>query len=463
MAEIVDKIFTVSGISKTGAMLTRAPYNRLLLPALEDIYWATADILNNYFEAGVVGAKTLNAPVLFATVPYDQEDTDPKNGYDPTTNYDYTVQEGFTGIFRAGMELDLTVGPGPATLDIRIIKSPSTVLVEETGISIALSTNTTVVIETEEQAFSVGDVILVQYKFGDPNLSLLDNSNTYFQSEVTSQNAGQGTTVDVTANMPDIQQVDLIKAVLNIMAAFVQYHPYENSVEFIQFKDIVTTNARDWSGLVDHSQKARHTFARDFAQKNYARYTDDLPEVTENLGRGSVDIPNTWLPAENDLFTLPFAASIQVTKAEGVKMAQCRLFNIDNNNEREFSPRPRILIRTDSEVTSVGYLNDAGVGSKGTAVKIAYFEKDVRTYGLDFDGYLIDNEWGAYKTIIEKARGADIRVMITPDFVQDIDFSKPVYLDNTIEGNHYNGFFFIDTVSKYDGENLLPEVKLLEI
>lgn len=118
----------------------------------------------------------------------------------------------------------------------------------------------------------------------------------------------------VPQNLPEITQIDFIKAICAMLGIFVVPDPTDaNNMKFVSF-DILQANkarAHDWSDkLVSSNEDEPKTVefkVNDYCHNNYFKYKEDDTVATN--GDGNLTIASEVLEKEKTLITLPFAAS----------------------------------------------------------------------------------------------------------------------------------------------------------
>lgn len=118
----------------------------------------------------------------------------------------------------------------------------------------------------------------------------------------------------ICPNLPEITQIDFIKAICAILGIFVTPDPSnDNNMKFASL-DILTTNkvqALDWSnklirGNNDEPKTVKFRIA-DYCQNNIFKYKED--DTVKTPGDGNLTISNEALEHEKTVITLPFTPS----------------------------------------------------------------------------------------------------------------------------------------------------------
>lgn len=144
----------------------------------------------------------------------------------------------------------------------------------------------------------------------------------------------------VPQNLPEITQIDFIKALCAMLGIFVVPDPTDaNNLKFVSF-DVLQANkehAYDWSDkLVSSNEdepKTTEFKVNDYCRNNYFKYKEDDTIATN--GDGNLTIASEVLEKEKTVITLPFAAS------DGSKIPHYKLN--DDGTVEEIRVKDRIM------------------------------------------------------------------------------------------------------------------------
>ena len=241
----------------------------------------------------------------------------------------------------------------------------------------------------------------------------------------------------VNGNLPDVGQVDLIKALSAMYGLSVVPSGKADTLKFIRLDDLFNNraNAVDWSDKMIASgggepDRVKFSFG-EYAQKNNFRYAEDT--TVQTTGEGSFYINNESLDASKDVITLPFAASDEtvVKTKDGIdyKGAIVPIYkkNEDGEIEMNTSLKPRIL-----KIVSDGTVESTGNKAIGRFLPITFSELLSRYYGV------LSNVVNNALTITENFRLDEFDLL-------NLDFTKPVYL------KQYGRYYGIVSVQTNDG------------
>lgn len=238
--------------------------------------------------------------------------------------------------------------------------------------------------------------------------------------------------IDLASNMPDISQIDFLKAIMSMMGWYAEPLEDGNGIRMLPYSTITDNKGKavDWSDkLANRRIEPSEIEFRisDMAQKNYFKYAEDKT-VTGNYD-GYIEIDDDTLEAENDVITLPFAGTDKSTWVIGGTTESIPLYTINENDEIEINTGlvPRIL------------------RLQGTK--------------LLFDGLhwneLINKNWQAYKEIIRRPKIISEQVKLSAVDLKLVDMTIPVYF------SQYGSYFAILEIKTMSND--MCDVQLLKI
>lgn len=201
-------------------------------------------------------------------------------------------------------------------------------------------------------------------------------------------------------NLPDIKQIDFIKAIASMVGLFA-LPDGENGIKFIPFDNLSANKSKavDWTNRVIMAYNSvtprnlQYTLDN-IAQNNWFRYKED-DNVMGNYD-GNIQVDDATIEYERDAITLPFSACS--TKG-GV--AYIPLYSYNDNGELQYNKaNPRILLLD---------------GTKGI------FK------GLEWTT-LIANNYQTYKGLINNAKVVTEYIRLNSIELRDLEMDIPVYL-----------------------------------
>lgn len=250
----------------------------------------------------------------------------------------------------------------------------------------------TVSIKQEDTLFFVlntNDTTTTASQYTDLNLTLSARGEIYF-----------GEKFPLVPNLPDIKQIDFIKAIASMVGLFA-LPDGTNGIKFIPFDNLSANKSKavDWTNKVimaykDVTPREIKYSLDNIAQNNWFRYKED-DKVTGNYD-GNIQVDDATIEYERDAITLPFSACS--TKG-GV--AYIPLYSYNEEGELEYNKtNPRILLLD---------------GTKGIF------------NGLEWTT-LIANNYQTYKGLINDAKVVTEYIRLNSIELRDLEMDVPVYL-----------------------------------
>ena len=440
---LISQIITEAGFTASGNFLTNANYKSVIIPCLSTKIGRYADQLNAraeqstdsitpyleldetiYDPLGIISEDTFNAGGIFGVV----------------TAWVYNVQ--FTGTYsiQARVYFDNIIGSVDATL--------------------------------WKTAGGVSTVIDVQPYIGTVDYADFDLTGVELTQDdkvwITLTGTGSGTTgaggylhitendieettfgkiFDVPANLPDMNQSDLLKDTCQKFGLILQVNNQTKVVSIRQFSEIIDNipNALDWSDKVDYTEKPEIEFESDYARRNLCTYKAD-DSVVKPVGTDSeILIDNDNLEAEKELFESPFAASEQVLRFGGYSIAQIKYFtDIGTADESLESVEPRYLIRR-TETFSIFTYTDGTSDLTATEVPLTHFILSTESFNAGFENNLLNNSSDLI-AMIQNFRLVKMLLRNNASDINQLDFFTPVWIQ--IKGQP-GCYFYISEIKQF--------------
>lgn len=231
----------------------------------------------------------------------------------------------------------------------------------------------------------------------------------------TTKTATVGAWYSIAGNLPDITQLEYIKALCSLFG-LQMYNTLDGSLGFASletlYANIESDSVRDWTRkIVDWREGPNGIGFKvgDYAQHNTFKYKADA----ENLGTnadGVLDVGGRALPLEKDAVALPFAA----TRGNTIRHYSAE-YDSDTGVWRvdDTSVEPRIL-RTSAGTDGKVHLSFDGSQSWGSVLTRYY---------------------GALSRVLEYPVQISAYATLTEQDLATLDYVRPVYLQQT--GKYY--------------------------
>lgn len=406
---ILDKIQEQSGVTFNFPSDKLTVINKMIIPLLTrndsqelyDKYPSYLDIIGynsvansvSYLKLLYVGDSTqinfAEVTGYFSNDLYPKWDTDIKIKGDISISVNYTVNTNYYD-----KEIRLHVKEIDSLENVVIKK---TIVIKTTGAYVQPPTVRLVFKIEEFIHVSSGQYIDFVYQSAD--ISTINSSRLSMNFSARGE-FYFGEKFPLVPNLPDIKQIDFIKAVASIVGLFA-LPDGENGIKFIPFDNLSANKSKavDWTDRVIMAYKSvtprslKYTLDN-IAQNNWFRYKED-DNVMGNYD-GNIQVDDATIEYERDAITLPFSACS--TKG-GV--AYIPLYSYNDNGELQYNKvNPRILLLD---------------GTKGI------FK------GLEWTT-LIANNYQTYKGLINNAKVVTEYIRLNSIELRDLEMDIPVYL-----------------------------------
>lgn len=207
----------------------------------------------------------------------------------------------------------------------------------------------------------------------------------------------------IIQNLPDIKQLDFLKAISYITGTFACVSG--SKLSFISVDDLMAnkTKAMDWTKKVVatfmENKPNNMTYTLDgFAQNNYYRYKED--DTVKGHYDGALQVDNYTLNYERDVATLPFAASDTMLGDAYIPLYS---YGDDEVGTLE-NVEPRILLEEDNNGKS-----------KAVFSSLSWSR-------------LLSKFYDSYQTLIRTPVVITEKIEVSDIELRDIDVTVPVYL-----------------------------------
>lgn len=214
-------------------------------------------------------------------------------------------------------------------------------------------------------------------------------------------------------NLPDIKQLDFVKALMSMFGLSVIPSGVANKLKFISLDTLLsnTSNAVDWSSKLiatgdGEPSKIKFTFG-DYCRRNRFLYKSD--DTVTATGAGEMMIDNDALDPEKDVVTLPFVASDEtiVNPTTGESGAIVAHYKSEDGKISDVKVNPHVVMIMP---------DDADTGEALAKFTPISFSQLVGTYYQTLQRLL-----NSAIVITEKFRLSEFDLLA-------LDYTKPVYL-----------------------------------
>lgn len=458
---LITRIFTGIGWTISGDILTDPHYTGIALNCVTKLagdptrLLAKAKMQTNF-------NVLLNSPATYtATLPLDEDIYDPLNvifftggamKYEARGPGDYSFQFDCQVSFVKGSSFTVRLLSNTGgTIDAATLSSTGygSLTVSYSGLTMAAGDTVWIVIEC------VPDV--------NDDIWFLVYEDCLFQcTDADLDMVALGTTFPIACNLPDLKQSEIVKAFM--WAFFLTPVPdnVNKVMKFVRFEKVKENipNAKQVNEYIDASALELSYRLPSYAQENWLRYKPD-DNVTDEYGDGVMTVGDATLDLNKTQFTMPFAASEDVTTLQSLSILNIGLFN--STDQFDSSCQPRIFQVFTGSITGPGITFGDGSGSSlQTTVGQAYFKRTGQSYNLDFQGSLIPNYGDTWASMIYRPRIVRVPAKLIHAFMQEFEHDVPWFISVSDGFVNINGYFYVNLISNYiPGRNTMCDLILL--
>lgn len=324
---IFEKIFETFGFPVAGDILTNDIYKKLVMP-LSVVYNDTAWIEAKSFIAGVPGTQEMLDPVTEETVIFNKGVKQGSDGfYDGNSEYVVINPDTADRYFRLILFVDLTIEVTGGTVDIKLEVTGNT---PDTVSNVGSGTHSLSVLPPN--GFKDGDVgkITIIKNTGTPAVEILSG---VFYSTPLSIATGEEFFPTIVPDyvyfnklFENILIVDFLKDFCIRFGC--QITQVNNTIKVNTLNKILDDNSGpDWTSKRDRvANKIKYAFSS-YGKTNYFKSPSDsdfAPDLTDNYGDGSFEIPNENLKDSATIYTSMFGVT-EMINTYGVFMLRLNL------------------------------------------------------------------------------------------------------------------------------------------
>lgn len=462
---ILDQIFIDAGFEKDGAIFSELDYTQMIFP-----------FVNEYPKQGLVEieesmTKAVNttteiltpAPTgTFSDVDLTFAD-DSVRGYDVNDNYD-TVTGVYTAPHLGRVKIkshlviyvnDMIGGVTGTLVYIKIMVNGVQVTTSETLLHEQALNNDNNYLDFElEVDVNAGDEIQltavtynpighpVGYFVGIVTGDDSTNGRSYFQFDLDDELLWGGMW-RANRNLPDMAQKDFLKMFCQIFGQSFETDEFSAMVSFFNIDEVIARKGLDES--FDYSDyfdvgSENIKYHSTYAKINECKFAKD-DNVTEFYGDGSFAIGDETLKEKMTAIQLPVASSLTVSRMLGIEMGQLLRFDIDG---KEVTPKPRILKRVSTPLTSTNYIR---LVEDGTANVQDFFSSITGLFLYDFN-YLLSTYYVGWIEVLNDYKLVGCNVLVPSSKVQQFTFKYPVYIARL------SSWFYVNKIENYKNGKL---------
>ena len=465
---LIRKIFENTTYTLAGDVTLSNKYlNRLFPFQLDKLEYSGNYGLSNNIKVrlnSTLATSSTTGDMLLSPVKFKVESGsgyyDNPNSYDPATGI-FTIPNTGAYIFEALTIIQVTNGIPSNTWDyeIEIVKTVGgidTVLnsYSNSGIGNALEIDT---LTTTALILNKGDlakVIVHVYTNAAPGGSTVSLDATSSFTATIQTSFAFGDEIMMSGVMPDMTQEDLLKSIANQLGIIFIPDNVKRIIYFRQYDELYANipNAVNMSDKLHEGSEVKVSFReKNYAQKNWLKYKENKTVTVSGLipeqgrGDGFFTIEDENLELEKTLLTLPFSASDDVTRLNGLSV--CRIPKLhagEMNNQTGL--RMVMLNRQDITGGDVVYRDFTPAGStlqSSTSIPLTYFIDDTKEDSLGFNNLISVDYEKFVNRMMRNYKKIECDFKLSIKDIHNFDFFKPWSIDK------FSGFFYVNKINNF--------------
>lgn len=263
-----------------------------------------------------------------------------------------------------------------------------------------------------------------------------------------------GNTINLADTLPNIKIKDLYLFEAVRKNALIIANNQTKTLEFVTIDSIAAKwpIAKDWSDKVDYTAKPKREYRiGDFGQQNFVKWkegTDDDPAYRANndLGNYTLLINDGGLPLEKEMYTAPFAATVEAVSFTDNIHARVLRYSGSGvaYDAPDIQPEPRAMPLVSSAANLVQITSGGGTV---TAQIMGFPQTWVEIAGAN---------WTAFEAMLDRMKLVSYMVNLTAIDIQELDVTIPVRVGNS--------YFMIREVEQWPANKVgLTKVKLMRL
>jgi hypothetical protein len=270
--------------------------------------------------------------------------------------------------------------------------------------------------------------------------------------------------------LPDMKQLDFVKAMMLVLGLTIQVDPYTPHLRFAPGWQLLAnvSKAKDWTMKRDAWAVPGRTPERSlefrfgsYGQLNKLLWKED-ENVTAGYGDGSLAVADEVLPAEYEMATLPFAATENSPQVPGL----LRILNFDTDDATakpvvytSVKAQPRLTLRPPTpdlagQLIMQPATDIAAAVLAGFTTTVSYF--DSADLSLVLDKTVLTYYWADLRAMLDESRYLTERYRLTAQDIAELSFDTPIW-DGLL-----GDYFAVSVVSEFDARRP-TEVKLCRL
>ena len=274
-----------------------------------------------------------------------------------------------------------------------------------------------------------------------------DGSN--FQVKLNADNVLYGEMVQIEGALPDMSTTDFLKVIQFLFCAIIQTDNISKTVSIVPFGHIVQNMpyALDWSDKITNDGEEFDVQIGDYCQQNEAKWQHDDTVTPDTYANGSFTLVDKNLNLYQDIYDLPFAASLDVVSlAAKYKTIQIsKVADIYSSNAFETQTQPRICLLNKINTDIIYYQTDGNSQTAGDNIPLTWFASGSPIIADLTLKSIFQNHYRDLVNVLNDQRKLTCYLMLNEIDIQTLDFFKPVYISK------YATYFYISKITDFTG------------
>lgn len=295
-----------------------------------------------------------------------------------------------------------------------------------------------------------GDKIYVAYESSGDSVTVQLYEGATLTVKLNGNNVLFGEQLQLEGTLPDMNCTDFLKFISFMFCAIIQTDNVAKTVTMVPFGYILQQmpNALDWSDRVTEGDEEYDVQIGDYCQQNEAKWQQDDTVSPDTYGNASFIITDQNLDLYQDIYDLPFAATLETPVMGNLRTAfisKITNFDVGDANGLEFvtNTQQRVVLLNKVNLP-FNYRWDHALTLVNDNVPLTYFASADNTPDLTLKS-IFANHYGDLVNVLNDQRKLTCYLRLTEMDIQTLDFFKPVYIQK------YASYFYISKITDYTG------------
>jgi hypothetical protein len=279
-----------------------------------------------------------------------------------------------------------------------------------------------------------------------------------WENKYNTQSLVEGNLVYVNESLPDVSQKDFLTTIVNQYNLMITIDSSLKTVNFSYFNSVEAnkSNAIEWSDKLDVTDLPSIQYAIDgYSQNNLLAYeTDDNDSElrkANTYGQGTLFCNNLNLEKVSEVFRSKFAPITRIPALrDAITQSFIQMWKSEDAGVtyRTQSVKPRIAYINRGETFTIKGTSGSiggGTGASNSGPSAGVYFQD-----LEFAGSLIPKHYNIVANMLNSPYFLTANFFLKVKDYNEIDFTKPIYLDCIIKGyGNIKGYFYCNEIKQF--------------